>query len=212
MSSEDDQVGAELEVYIDDDKNVDDSPEDVDNSQENENVDNSPEDKNTDDDKNVEQMPKPLTEEDVLQAMAKMSILSDKDVNEICDGYAQKMKSLINCVKKSLNPKTDEEEFVELDRIMRIINMCPKDEFFIRTKDKIWFARYHILDRNSNWFLNRDYSSSIKKDHKQRMIETMIRMIQSRWKKLSTTEQELYWEKAFQMLHIVARFKKLTGE
>ena len=156
--------------------------------------------------------PKPMSEEDVLEVMSKLSSLDAKEINAICDGYTQKIKGLVTYVKKSLSPKTDEDELVEVDRIMRLINMCPKDELFIRSKDKIWHARYHILDRDSGWFLNRDYSASIKKDHKQRMIETLIRMIQGKWKKMSDEEQELYWEKAFELLNLVARFKKLTNE
>jgi DNA mismatch repair ATPase MutL len=156
--------------------------------------------------------PKPMSEEDVLEVMSKLSSLDAKEINAICDGYTQKIKGLVTYVKKSLSPKTDEDELVEVDRIMRLINMCPKDELFIRSKDKIWHARYHILDRDSSWFLNRNYSASIKKDHKQRMIETLIRMIQGKWKKMSDEEQELYWEKAFELLNLVARFKKLTNE
>lgn len=156
--------------------------------------------------------PKPMSEEDVLEVMSKLSSLDAKEINAICDGYTQKIKGLVTYVKKSLNTKTDEDELIEIDRIMRLINMCPKDELFIRSKDKIWHARYHILDRDSDWFLNRDYGSSIKKDHKQRMIETLIRLIQSKWKKMSDEEHELYWEKAFELLNLVARFKKLTNE
>ncbi len=156
--------------------------------------------------------PNPMTEEDVMNIIAKLSSLNTKDLNEIIDGYAQGIKGLIYTVKKSMNPKSDEDELVELERLMRLINMCPKDDLFIRSKDKIWHARYHILDRDSAWFLNRDYSALIKKDQKQRMIETLIRMIQSRWKKLSVDERELYWEKAFELLNLVARFKKLTHE
>lgn len=156
--------------------------------------------------------PKPMSDEDVLDVMSKLSSLDAKEINEICDGYSKKIKGLVNYVKKSLNFKTDEDELIELDRIMRLINMCPKDELFIRSKDKIWHARYHLLNKDADWFLNRDYSSSIKKDHKQRMIETLIRMIQSKWKKMSENEQELYWQQAFEMLNLVAKFKKLTNE
>ncbi len=156
--------------------------------------------------------PKPMTEEDVMEVISKLSSLDAKDINEIIDGYAQGIKGLISYIKKKLNVKTDEDDIVELDRLMRLINMCPKDDLFIRSKDKIWHARYHILDRDAEWFMNRDYGSLIKKDQKQRMIETMIRMIRSYWKKLNEDEHELYWEKAFEILNLVARFKKLTNE
>ena len=82
----------------------------------------------------------------------------------------------------------------------------------IRSKDKIWFARRRILNRDANWFLNKDYSQAIKKDQKQRMLETVIRMLQSRYQRLSTEEQDMYWDKAVGMLRLVAQYKKLTGE
>ncbi len=156
--------------------------------------------------------PKPMSEEDVLEVMAKMAKLDAKEISVICDGYANKLKSMIVYIKNKLHVRKDEDELVELDRILRLINMCPKDELFIRSKDKIWHARYHIIHRDSQWFLNRDYSASIKKDNKQRMIETLIRMIQAKWKKMSEDERELYWQLAFEILNLVANFKKLTDE
>ncbi len=156
--------------------------------------------------------PKPMSEEDVLEVMAKMAKLDAKEINAICEGYANKLKSMIVYIKNKLHARKDEDELVELDRILRLINMCPKDELFIRSKDKIWHARYHIIQRDSHWFLNRDYSASSKKDNKQRMIETLIRMIQAKWKKMSEDERELYWQLAFEILNLVANFKKLTDE
>lgn len=161
---------------------------------------------------NSEPPPKPLSEEDVNRAIAKLSTLSVKEINDICDGYARQLKGLITYVRKSLNPKTDEDDIIEIDRIMRIVNMCPKDDLFIRSKDKIWHARNHILSKDAKWFLDRDYSGLIKKDHKQRMIETIIKMTRSRYLQLTDSERDFYWEKAFEMLRLVATFKKLTNE
>ena len=125
--------------------------------------------------------PKPMTDDDVLRVMSKLSHLSSKDLNEICDGYTNHIKNLITLGKRKLNPKTDEDELVEIEQLMRLISMLPKDEIFIRSKDKIWYARNHIINKNIDWFLKRDYSSNIKKDHKQRMIETLIRLIRNQW-------------------------------
>ena len=155
--------------------------------------------------------PKPLSDDDVLEITSKLASLDGKVISDICNGYVQQIKGLISTIKKSLNPKTDEDEIVELERVMRLVNMCPTEELFIRSKDKIWHARWHILDRDADWFLNRDYSASIKKDAKQKMIETLIRMIQARYHKLSNEEREVYWTKAIEMLDIVGQFKKLTN-
>jgi len=160
----------------------------------------------------AETPPPPMTDEDVADVMRKLSKLTGNKVNEICNGYTQQIKSLITTVRKSMNPRTDEDEIIELDRLSRIISLCPSDEIFIRSKDKIWFARHRILNQDADWFLNRDYSASIKKDQKQVMIETLIKLIQTKYISLSQEERNKYWEKGLQMLRLVADYKKLTGE
>lgn len=159
-----------------------------------------------------EPMPKPMTDDDVLAVMSKLSHLSKKDLNEICDGYTNHIKYLIVLGKRKLNPKTDEDEIIEMDRLMRLINMLPNDEIFIRSKDKIWFARNQILQKNIDWFFNRDYSANIKKDQKQRMIETLLRIVRNQWRDLSEEEKEMYWDRGLEILGLVAKFKKLAKE
>ncbi len=156
--------------------------------------------------------PKPLSEEDVNKAVARLSSLDSKQISEICDGYVRQIKSLIVTVKKSLHPVNDEDEIVELDRLLRLTGLVSSDEAFIRSKDKVWHARNHILAKDADWFLNRDYSKLVKKDQKQVMIETLIKIVQTRFMKLTQAEQDQYWMKAISILSLVAKFKKLTGE
>lgn len=158
--------------------------------------------------------PKPLSEDDVLAVMKRLSNLDGNMVNEICNTYAKEIKRLVNTVERSLKEEKDdnEDELVEIDRLRRIISLCPTDELFIRSKDKIWYTRYQIVNKNSDWFLNRDYGSQIKKDHKKAMIETLIRLAQGRFNSLSAEEQDVYWDSAFKLLNIVSKYKKLTGE
>lgn len=159
-----------------------------------------------------EPVPKPMTDDDVLKVMSKLSNLSSKDINDICDGYVNKIRNLLNLGKHKLHPVHDEEELTEISHVMRLINVLPNDEIFIRSKDKIWFARKHILQKNIDWFLKRDYSANIKKDHKQRMIETLIRLIRSQWSSLTEEEKEMYWDLGLEILGLVAKFKKLANE
>lgn len=155
--------------------------------------------------------PPPLTDADVEIILKRLSKLSSKDVNKIFDDYVNLIKTLISTVRKTLD-FDDEDQIVELDRMIRIINLAPNDEIFIRSKDKIWFARSHIENKNEDWFINRDYSAHIKKDQKQVMIETLISIIQTGFSEMSPREKEVYWGKAQQMLDIVKRYKMLTGE
>ena len=159
-----------------------------------------------------EPVPKPMTDDDVMRVMSKLGNLTSKDLNEICDGYTNQIKNLITMGKRKLNPKTDEDELVEIEQLMRLISMLPKDEIFIRSKDKIWYARHHLINKNIDWFLKRDYSANIKKDHKQRMMETIIRLVRSQWNTFSSAEKEMCWDRGLEILGLVAKFKKLTGE
>jgi hypothetical protein len=154
--------------------------------------------------------PKPMSEEDVAKEVQKLSKLDSKQISLICNGYVQQIKALITTARKSLHPVKDEDEIVELDRLIRLIGMVSTDEVFIRSKDKVWHARKHILEKDADWFLKRDYSKMIKKDQKQSMIETIIRIIQTKFATLSEQEKDQYWMKAIGILGLVAKFKKLT--
>jgi hypothetical protein len=159
-----------------------------------------------------EPTPRPVTEQDIADAKKKMASLNKAQIDMLCNTYVQQLKGIITNTKKKLDNRKDEEELAELDHIMHIISLCPADELFIRSKDKIWHARFRILNQDADWFLNRDYSASIKKDQKQVMIETIIKMAQYKFVEMSKEEQESYWMKAIEMLNIVSQFKKLTGE
>jgi hypothetical protein len=157
-------------------------------------------------------IPPPMSDEDAANAVARLSTLNSQQISKICDGFSQQLVKLINILKKTLNQKTDEMELVELDRLLRLIKLIPSDEVFIRIKDKLWAARDHILAKNSDWFLNRDYSRLIKKDKKQTMIETIINVVKIKYNALSIEEREFYWTAVFNLLNTVSVFKKLTGE
>lgn len=159
-----------------------------------------------------EDLPKPLTDDDINASKAKLASLDGKKINEICDGYTRQIKLLINTAKKTLNKKDDEDEIVELERLARLVALLPSDEIFLRSKDKIWHTRKQILDKNVEWFMNRDYSKNIKKDQKQTMIETIIKVVRRKFVALSEDEKDQYWMKAIELLRLVAEFKKLTGE
>jgi hypothetical protein len=152
---------------------------------------------------------KPLTEEEVDAARKRLASLDAKDLNNILDTYTQVLKGLITMVLKATK---DEEDIAEVDHLKRLIGMVPKDELFLRSKDKIWDARERILNKDAAWFINRDYSKLIKKDSKQTMIETLVNIAKRYYTKLDDDEQDLYWQKAIKLLQIVAQFKKLVRE
>lgn len=152
---------------------------------------------------------KPLTEEEVDAARKRLASLDAKDLNNILDTYTQVLKGLITMI---LRATKDEEDIAEIEHLKRIIGMVPKDELFLRSKDKIWDARERILNKDTAWFINRDYSKLIKKDSKQTMIETLVNIAKRYFTNLDDDEKDLYWQKAIKLLQIVAQFKKLVRE
>jgi hypothetical protein len=151
----------------------------------------------------------PMTDADVNNVRKRLTLLDEKEMNYIIDTYSQIIKGVLTLAMKNTK---DEDEIVELERLKRIINLAPKDELFIRSKDKVWAARKRVIDRDINWFLNRDYSKLIKRDSKQVMIETLINIAKNSYLKLDADEQEMYWQKGFKVLQIVAQYKKISGE
>lgn len=148
----------------------------------------------------------PLTEEEVELQKKKLLEADPKVLNDIYNTCSQVFNSILVMVIKQTD---DEEEIVEVERLKRIINLAPIEERFIRTKDKIWAAREHILNKNAKWFLDRDYKNLIKKDHNQVFVETIVGLVRDRYNSLSAEDKEKYWEKALLLLRNVARFKKL---
>ena len=155
--------------------------------------------------------PEPLSDDAVNAILIKMGKLNPKDINYICDTFAQCINKLLKTILFTLDSYNDEDDIVEIDRLKRIIGLCPKDELFIRSKDKLWHTRYHIMEKNENWFFSYDYSKNIKKDFKQSMIETLIKLIMRKWKELTTDEKNKYWVEIIKMLQLVAMFKKLIS-
>lgn len=162
--------------------------------------------------------PPPLTDEDVDKVMKNLRYICDNDIKKfdeilkIFNIYRNELLGLINLVLELLNKKVDESEMIEVERLKRILSILPDDEIFIRNKDKIWFAREYIINKDAEWFVTRDYSNNIKMDSKRTMVETLLRMIKYKYKIITPAEKELCWKKAMNMLECVAKYKKLSGE
>lgn len=147
-----------------------------------------------------------MTEEDVANENRKLAKVDPDVLNDLYNTQSQIFNSIVTMVKKQL---TDEEDLVEVERLQRILNLAPVDEKFIRTKDKIWAVREHIINKNAKFFLDRDYSKQIKKDGNQVFLETLISLIKEQYNALSAKDQNFYWEKASQLLIQVCKYHKL---
>jgi hypothetical protein len=163
-------------------------------------------------DKKEEVKMKNLTDEDIARIVRKLNQLDDKQIKEIhkiYDKFSQSINGLITTVRTYI---TEEDEIVEIDRLKRIVGFLSADERFLRCSEKIWSVRNYIINKDLKYFLDTDVSYAIKKDSKQRMIETLIEIVKDKFPTLSKEQQDIYWNKCVILLHCVAQFKKLTGE
>jgi hypothetical protein len=159
--------------------------------------------------KNEDERVKPMTDEEVLEQTRRIAKADPKEINNIYQTQVNIIKSILAMAEKQA---TEENELIELGRLKRLISLTPIDEIFIRTKDKIWAVREHILNKNADYFLKKDYSAMIKKDHNQAFMETLIEIIKDKFSTLNKEEQLFYWKKAAILLSCVIRFKKAIGE
>lgn len=152
---------------------------------------------------------KPLTDADIEEQRKRLAKADPKILTEIFNTCYQTINSLLVIARKRTK---DEDDIVEIERLKRIVNLVPVEELFLRSKDKIWAAREHICDKNAKWFLDRDYSNIIKRDHNQVFIETIVSLIKDQFDKTSKEDMDKYWEKAIILLRNVGRYKQLIGE
>lgn len=167
---------------------------------------------------------KPLTDSDVdneMKRIGSLPVSKQNQVAKIIQGYSNTISAVINMSKtkvdtdlKTSTNRTDiedlEEIVVNLEQLTRILNLCPLEEKFIRTKDKVFAARQYILNKDADHFLNKDYSAIVKKDHNQAFIERMMEIVQESYRRFTPEELERYWIKAAELLRYVALYRKIT--
>ena len=153
-----------------------------------------------------EERAKPLSNDDVNRMMKICAQIKDKELVEIFNDFNNTLNSVISLAFKLAD---NDYEVVELERLKRLLKLFPQEEKFLRVKDKVWLVREHILKRNADYFLKKDYSGNIKKDHNKAFIEKLIDHIISNYDDLSEQSKNQYWKKAAELLKTVIRFKKL---
>ena len=152
---------------------------------------------------------KPLTAEDVIIEQQRLAVVDPNKLNSIYNDFSNAIMSILTTAARQTK---DDEDIVELERMKRILNMTPSDEKFIRAKNKVWAVQNKILNKDAKFFIERDYSTTIKKDHHQAMIESLVEIVREQYPKLTPKEQEFYWKKAGILLSCVIRFRQLIGD
>jgi hypothetical protein len=130
-------------------------------------------------------------------------------LSDLFDEFGREINHLVLMVKRRT---TDISELVQIERVVRLMGICPPDEKFLRVKDKVFAVREHILNKNAAYFLNKDYSGLIKKDSKQAFIESLVETIKNTYDELTDKEKEMYWDKGLKILRLVIEYRLLVGD
>ena len=152
---------------------------------------------------------KNLTDEDVEKELRDLEHCDQKALDAIYQDYSSALSKLIASIKKLA---VEDDVIIEVDRLRRLANFLPKEEKFIRSKSKIWGAREKILSKDADYFLTKDYSLIIKKDHNQVMMETLISCIKDIYDDTTQEERDFFWGQAAVLLNCVIRFKQIIIE
>lgn len=152
---------------------------------------------------------RPMSQEEIDAEMKRMTTVDPKELNDIFAKYSQAINGILVAARKQA---TDDSEIVELEQIKRIMNMAPNDLKFIRSKNKLWAVRKRIVNKDTKYFLEKDYSKTIKKDQNQEWLESIVEFVRDRFATMTDKEKEFYWSKAAALLNCVLRFKKLLGD
>ncbi len=152
---------------------------------------------------------KPLTDDDVILRRKRMANADGDKLNNIFKSFSNNIKSIITLAEKYVK---DEDDEVALDSIKRIIKLCPDDEILIRTMDKIWGVRLQIINKDINYFLNKEYGNLVREDEKKEMIVGLIQIVREFFPELKKEEQNVFWSYGTSLLKLVAECKKLIGE
>lgn len=108
--------------------------------------------------------------------------------------------------------KKDGKDMTEVQRLRRLMRVCPNDILFEKCKFNIWNKRKAITTKNADDFLNTNYNNYIKGDPNQEFIRSLIRIVKNGYVKLKDSEKVIIWKIANSMLNVTAKYMKLKGD
>jgi len=149
----------------------------------------------------------PLTDNDVNMLMRKINEAYPKVLGPIFVEFSNTLNGILALALEQTRISGDESDISELEQVKRLIGFCAAEEKIIRTKDKIWNVREHIMNKDVDFFLKRDYSGMVKKDNNKAIIESLMEIVKNNFEGLTESEQNKYWKKAKKLLNLVGKFK-----
>jgi hypothetical protein len=139
-------------------------------------------------------------------------MLTQNNTDEIIDivnNFHKKVFKILKICKK-IDPKSD-----ELHRLHSAASLARDTEYLLiisKCKDKMWFHREHIMNRDENFFLNNKFTRYIKDDENKSFMHSLINVIQTGYREISAAEKDLLWQLVQDMLRHVVEYKKAIGD
>lgn len=152
---------------------------------------------------------KPLTSDDVNTIRQDLLKLDNVFMTKMTSEYYNCIRSIIVRLSSQV---TDDDDLASLLQLQRIFNFAPADEIFIRTYEKVWAVKHHLIKRNAKYFLEKDYSFLVKKDGNENFIISLIEILRDQYEQMLPEEKSFYWKKGLQIVKYIATFKKKIKE
>jgi hypothetical protein len=138
----------------------------------------------------------------------------DKDFEKkvkIAEKFTRNILKLIRFAETKQKKNTG-----ELDHIKNLITISKQTlsifEVIDRCKLKFCKVSKYIQDRNEDYFVTADFSEFIKKDERQRFLETIVQKIRDARHIMTQKEKDDTWELLNEMLLQVTRYMLLNNE
>jgi hypothetical protein len=120
------------------------------------------------------------------------------ELDVICKVFNQ---NILQLLKFLISKMPDEPQVQALKSVMEFALEEDQQLMLNKCKEKIWAAKDQIRAKNSEYFLERDYSNLIKEDHNKSMIVTIVNLVKTGWTTLYDSEREVLWKNNQLMLH-----------
>jgi hypothetical protein len=137
----------------------------------------------------------------------------EKDINDIIQYFNRQVSNIFKVIDGkddsiSKNPSLD-----WVRRITKIVRNENPPFMLERSVDKLWENRVAIMEKNVDFFVNKEVASKyIKDDSHKEWLESLCEFIRDKYKSLDDTELEYLWKCINAMLQSVIKFRILKDD
>jgi len=132
-----------------------------------------------------------------------------KEESDILDEFHSVTFKIIKLAKK-LDPNN-----IEIEVLHKKLSLAKSIDPLIiidKCKDKIWFYRNEIINRDIDFFVKNKFSQFIKNDENKTFMYSLINMFKKKMMELSNAELKAVWDLINDLLVAVVKYLKIRNE